>query len=156
MLLLLFFVGRMFLSQWATAIGRGSKILKIVLFSERIFHCISVTVKMTHSIILAYPTIKELQYNISEDGSLTVSGRTQGSPPTLTTWYRDGIRLDIDKDSNLDMEITVTNRSSSSFNVALKIHHPTIDANGNYYIFQMFNRYGSASKTVRVLNKGKY
>ncbi len=96
------------------------------------------------------PSINQLQYGISkDDGSLTLVCQTRDSPPTNISWYRDGVQLDTNEGAGLDMTVTVTNRSSSTFEISLQVCLPHVNINGTY-TFEVSNGLGNDSVSIQV------
>ena len=74
--------------------------------------------------------------------------QTRDSPPTTISWYRDGVLLDTNREPGLNMDVTVTNRSSSSFEIALQICQEAETISGNYTL--EVDGLGNDTTSIRV------
>ena len=95
-------------------------------------------------------TINQLRYSTARNGSLTLVCQTRGSPPTTNiSWYRNGVQLDVHRESGLEMTVALTERSTSTFETTLQICQPGAILNGSY-IFKVNNGLGTYTESVEI------
>lgn len=89
-----------------------------------------------------------MSFNKYANGSFNLVCKTRNSPPSSITWYRDGVPLEIDGNST-DLNVSVTNRRSSYFDITLTVCDSPSDVVGNYTC-EIGNEFGNSSKSYAI------
>lgn len=100
-----------------------------------------------------YQDFSSYSYSSREIGSITC--RTRYSPPTIVTWQRDGVTVDVDGD-RYQMTQTVTDRRNSYYDNILLVHNAA-DLVGNHtFTCSISNYAGSTFASTNTTMRGYY